>query len=96
MGMGHPSPEDLVWGTASVGKQPDPHAPRDVTMSSVCRCLPSSRGCHLPAALYSNAKMLPTTSCSVGKVLAILSMGRCPHVHAVLQDTGLGARRYLQ
>lgn len=51
-------------------------------------------GCHLPAALYSNAKMLPTTSCSMGKVPAILSMGRCPHVHAVLQDTRLGARRY--
>lgn len=95
-GNGLSFPGRASLGTASMGKQPDPHAPKDVIVSSICWCLPPSPGFHLPAALYSNANMLPTLSCSMGKALVISSPGRHPHVHAVPQDTGLGARRYLQ
>ena len=77
-------------GTASMSKQPDPHTPRDVIMSSVCWCLPPSWGFYLPAALYSNPNMLRTMSCSMGKAPVILSLGRGLHVHAVLQDTWEG------
>lgn len=33
-----------------MGKQPDPHAPRSITMSNTCCCLPPSQGFHVPAA----------------------------------------------
>lgn len=78
-------------GTASMDKQPDRHAPRDVIMSSIWWCLPPSWGLHLPAALYSNTNVLPAMSCSMRKVLVILSLGWCLHVCVVLQDTSLRA-----
>lgn len=85
MGMGHPSPGELVQGQAS--SQTLVH-PRDVIMSSICWHPPPSWGFCLPAALHSNANALPTTPCSVGKGFAARSSGRHPHVHAVLRGRG--------
>lgn len=62
-----------------MGKQPDPRAPRDVTMSSTGWCLPPSQGFHVPAACTAPQMCCqPREQCGEGVCdIHVISMWCC-------------------
>lgn len=78
-GSGLAWPRRAGLGTASMGEEPDPRAPRDVIVSSICWCLsPAPQMCCQP---YEQG----------GEGVCDIGPSNVPHVHVALQDTGLGA-----